>query len=44
MFSSDLVFLRAAQSTSRLFGCFSRKVELVLPLWRPRTAGPELIT
>ena len=30
MFSSDLVFLRAAPSTSRLLGCLRSSVELVL--------------
>ena len=32
MFSADLVFLSSDLSTSRLLGCFSRKVELVLAL------------
>ena len=32
MFSADLVFLSWDLSTSKLLGCFSRKVELVLTL------------
>ena len=31
MFSADLVFLSWSTSTSRLLGCFSRRVEEVLP-------------
>ena len=42
IFSADLVFLSSDLSTSMLFGCFRRKVELVLALSRDSSGYQEL--